>query len=501
MPDVSGNTWIVRWGDKQWRWQEPKLSRNDRLLESLLGSHQDLLDDRWRLRLSRHDGGRQGALPNWERFAELIHPHYGMHILDLGWSVAQLTAAPRRGEASGSVAVIGDEKLAAALGKGLGPCVSSIGRDDPYPAKAVLVVSGKRREAEARSIQSRAEESKCAVLVWCGETRPPIRAGLVEVLSLARPQEAPQFWLGRFLAPLLGGVDPELSFAMAGAHGPPEDRRRRWLRGAYSSWHVDTSASRTSGERALSSGWFLSINRARPERLLRELAQNLIQPQAERRVQVVVTPGPGGASLERFRLRPMALKKDSPPHRLVEMDLGWTEDIGNQSLGLAWSFRAASADDLPTRIVQRARELLRRDETAKETVVLFVVRHQTLSLHPAEAQRHNVPLTTLDSLVRYLKGLEELARRLASKEEVRLLVHLSLLGSRDEELDVLKVKGSFYALAVLGTLSECIDIEEIRDWLDSTEFTYTKDDLKEMAKLPYDDLVTYIKKRFGATLR
>lgn len=163
-------------------------------------------------------------------------------------------------------------------------------------------------------------------MVWADPQEIP-RSHLSEVLVTKETKEPLGSWLVRFLSRLLSGIDPERSFAYAGLGGPPEDRVARWLRGAFSAWHVDPPDNAV----ALDSRWFVRLDRSRQESELNRLVHHLLLPNTKRRVQVIVTMGPEGSGLELFSHRPPLISPELPFTPVVEWDLTWTENPGIRS--------------------------------------------------------------------------------------------------------------------------------------------------------------------------
>lgn len=470
-------------------WREPRKLDRYRPFLSIFEEDPDLAGRPWRLRLRRRDGDRPGPqeLPDVPTWAWLYHPDQGCHVLDIHWTVSQLVAEPVRGETSGIVAVVEDQGLTTGLRKMLGSRVQGVNRTS-LPPRSLVVVPITLPEAEARQVQARALEAECPLIIWCGDVRPPL-GEIAEVVPLATPREPRLPWLVRFLHRLLRGHDPEQAFAMAGLRGPPEDRRARWLRGAFSNWRVDPP------EGSLPEGWFTHLDRSKQSTALNAMVLYLAQPQAARRVQVVLTPGPDRAGLERFRKRALAFPQDVPPIPISEMDLSWTDDVANQALVLLWAFKAQGRTDLLERILEEARKVHQQSRSQAGQRVLFWVRHETVTLDREVAIRHGLRAVTLAELRRYFEFLQALAAQLAGYQ-IRFLVHISVQDASEDELHSAKVEERFFRTNVLPALDECVPQDELKEWLSVAELSYTLEDLKVMSGLAYDDLIDWLVSRY-----
>ncbi|MBL9009010.1 MAG: hypothetical protein JNJ46_32415 [Myxococcales bacterium] len=305
---------------------------------------------------------------------------------------------------------------------------------------------------------------------------------LIYSVPFAPPREAQVPWLIRFLSLLLRGVTPEQAFAQAGLRGPVEDRQARWLRGAFSSWHVDQP------QVALPMGWFTRVDRSKQSEVLNTTLHYLIQPQSTRRVQAVLTPGPDRSGLERFRRRPLSIGMDVEPIPVIELDLGWADDPRNQEQVLFWGFKAQGRPSMVLRIVEEARRAQAKRDGHR---ALFWIRHETVCLHEEEALRHGLRQMTVEELRGYLSVLRTLAEELV-RYDVRMLVHLSVQGAQEAELKPLACAERYFLTTILPGLHECVPEDELRKWLDMAGLVYSEEELREMVQRPYDELIDWL---------
>lgn len=458
-------------------WRDP--AEHGDLFWSLFEPNEDhdLIQGPFRLLIRPRDiEPRLGLLPDVPCWANLYHPDDGFHLLDRGWTMAEMTAWPKKGESSGAVAVLGDEPFTRALQRSLGPRVRRCA-STALPHRSLVVVQARLSDEQALEIQAAAQRSASPLIIWC-ETQPP-RGRVADVIHVAPSIEPSTAWLDRFLSRLVRGVGPEQAFAEAGLDGPPEDRRARWLRGAFSSWHVRPADAPNSIE--LPREWFIKLDRSAQEAQVNLLADYLLVAGTKRRVQVIISPGEEKAGLVHFRRRPPRVNPDI----LIERDLGWTDDPTCAEQSLLWGFHVRRRVDIPEALLVKANELRSRLPHLIGKPVLFWTRMETLSLEPGREAK----------LRRFLSFLRGLSVDMVTID-VRLLVHISIQGATQQRLLPLEEKKDpFYRADVLPALGRVPD-SELQDWLGIVGLEYTDEDLAEMRALDYDDLVQWLVHRY-----
>lgn len=468
-------------------WQEP-LSQ-DALFFALFDQNadRDLIKRCWRLRLRPEllmpVPGPMPAINSW---ALLRHPDNGSYLLDIGWTISQLVVWPTRGETSGTVAVIGSDKLVQALNSSLGPRAVLVQQNALLP-RALLVVEPLLDEKAARGLQEAAIAAACPLILWCVTEAPHSRAAEVVPVGSPKPVNQQMTWLVSFLSLLLGGQDPELAFAEAGLSIPPKERQARLLRGAFAQWHVDTS--RNIGP--VPHDWYIRLDRAKQEHELNGLANDLVWPNAKRRVLIVVTPGPNGSGLVQFRRRKPLIDQEVPPIPLIPWDPPWSEVPARQEETLRARVDAKLKRDMPERLLAEANRLHRERSRTEVNRALFWIRHETASLEQIDELRH----VTEQDLRCYFAALGELAEELTGCD-LRILVHVSIQGATQEQLMHLNQQERYYSICVLPTLPVGIPEDELRTWLNRRGLEYSEEEVKEMLSCSYDELIQCLYERY-----
>jgi hypothetical protein len=480
----QGGEWLYRLvpggrdaGSRAWSiWKQPPPERLSRqLLSSLFESDEDreLLKRSWHLRLRPETfGSKSQGIPD-TKWTYLVHPDSRCHILELGWTLTELVDHPVRGLTTERAVVIGNRDLTKALQRLAGPFVSD-GAVDALPEKSLVIVGSEMTDAAAAELDERAWNKRCPLIVWCA-SQPP-RGDVPCIFAVERPRELLITWLNRFLVRVIRGVDPLTAFADTVSRGPAEDRHARMMRGAYEDWKISERVPAL----ALPQNWYVTLDRSKQEGHLKILVEGLLGRFAKRRIQVVFTPGPDGAGLDLFRHRPPHIQG---PLKLIEWDLGWTDEPGQSIQVIARMMRTKGIADLALRLQEEA--------ARHETGALFLVRHETVSFEVSDHARQ----VTIEALGNYLADLRKLAVELAPST-FRMLVHISVLGSDESQLEDLKLREAHFMSDVIKALDRGVPRDELEQWLSARDLPFSDDDLVNMERLAYDDLIQTIVNRY-----
>lgn len=491
----EGARWQVRLvpqseAPRPWRpWRRPDDPRQ--LFRSLFDPDQDrdLVARPWRLRLRPETLSLPPApMPSVDTWSCMEHPVHRTHVQNLRWTLAEMVVEAHHGNTNGKVTVVGDDALAAALSAGGTPHVGVAKPDAALPSESIVVVHRDLPDEVMRALQREAFKRRCPLVVWCCDARPP-RGEQAEVIQLTRPREPAERWLGRFLAALMAGHDPERALALAGDSGPVEDRAARWLRGAFDGWTVRGLPSRLPD---LLRDWKVKLDRSAEEHELTQHVDSLVQQHVKRRVQVVIVPGDAGAGLDLFRQRPLRLLANNP----IEVtqppwEIPWAPTPA-ETLD-EWCRWTDSGD--PVDLAQR---LLHR--VPRGARMMFHVVHPVASVDPTSP----LPRVTPHDLAGYLDRLDELAHALED-QPLRVLVHASLQGATRESLGALKRNGPFLRVSVLPALSLRVPANELREWFEREEIepdeALIEEILQQVKHLTYEDLLGWLERRYPQKLR
>lgn len=463
----------------EWRnWSPPRREHLEReLLASLFNTDEarPLLTRCWHLQLRGEELGLSApGIPPGLDWTYLVHPASGCHLLDLGWTVTELVVAPSPGTFSGKIVVLGDPSLTAELRRSVSPIVEDATLVT-LPEQAIVVVrDDKMDDSLAREIDDKAWRQQCPLLVWCGFCPP--RGTVPAIFDTCSP--APmgwKQWLCRFLVRVTRGQEPPTAFADAGASAPPKDRFLRRMYGAYDGW---TSTSELS-PLTLPRDWYIRLDRSKQESELSILVDGLVTARA-RRIQVIFTPGPEGSGLDLFRQRPLHY---SGPRKIVEWDVVWADNPAYTIQVLQRRLKAVSRTSLAHRLQEEAAH--------HEQGTLFLLRHSTASLERcADATQ-----VTREELRQYCADLQSLADDLAITN-IRMLVHISLVGAAAEQLAEFNSASSPHYLArVLKTLDSGVPRDELELWLSAHDVRFATSDLDQTQGMDYDELIQWIVQR------
>jgi hypothetical protein len=460
---------------RDWNPPAPKHLKKE-LLASLFctdDSHQ-LCRRPWHLQLMGEQLLASSAgIPPGIDWTYLVHPSSGCHVLDLGWTVTELVVAPAPATISGKVVVVGDKLLAAELRRTVGPIVSEA-TADTLPEQAIVLVCGEgMNDAQAEELDEKALQQRCPLLVWHGFMPP---RGFVPAIfdNGWPPPKGHAKWLARLLVRLVRGVEPTVAFADAGGSDPPEDRFLRRMRGAHEGWTISGEIPQLT----LPRNWYILLDRSQQEGRLFTLVDGLASAK-ERRIQVVLTPGPDGSGLDLFRQRP---PRYSGPRKVVEWDLGWADNPANSIQELQRRVNASQKVNIAHRLQEEA--------ARHEGGTLFVLRHNTVSFE----RRLDAVQVTPDELKQYCGDLQSLAAELANTN-LRLLFHISVVGTTTEQLSEFRADQRHYAATVLKTLDAGVPKEELRDWLNDHEMRFTESELDQTHGMNYDELIQWLVQR------
>jgi hypothetical protein len=463
----------------EWRnWNPPRQEYLEReLLASLFNTDEArlLLNRPWHLQLRGEELGLSWTgIPMGHEWSYLVHPASGCHLLDVGWTVTELTVEPLDATFSGTIAVLGNASLVAELRRSVSPIVQEA-TAETLPEQAVVVVAGEGMDGKmAKEIDDEACRRHCPLLIWCSFAPP--RGHVPAILDLVSP--APkgwEQWLSRLLVRLLRGQEPALAFADAGASDPPKDRFLRRMRGAYKEWKVTGELPSLT----LPRDWYIRLDRSEQEGELNTLVDGLVAARA-RRIQVIFSPGPEGSGLDLFRQRPL---RYSGPRKVVEWDLGWSDNPAHTIQELQRRVRATR----PTNLAHRLQEEAARNEHG----TLFLLRHSTVSLE----RRPDAIQVTPAELRQYCSDLQSLANDLGTTN-IRLLLHISVAGATTQQLaDLYTTSHPHYMADVLKTLDAGVPRGELERWLRAHDLRFDKADLDLMQGMTYDDLIQWIVQR------
>jgi hypothetical protein len=181
----------------------------------------------WRLQVEHHVSG--ALEPEDIDLWTLEHPDHRLHVLELGWTLAELTRPPIVASFSGTILVHGDARLRPMIEEKLGLRPDDQGLDVtdwPGPRefdRGCIVVSAATDPDSIADIRAKADGAKAVLLVWTRCEPRPDKRGLIEVFvsqsSATKPTD--DGWVG------------DLLFRLVREEALPDEALRRTVAAAY----------------------------------------------------------------------------------------------------------------------------------------------------------------------------------------------------------------------------------------------------------------------------
>ncbi|WP_438034898.1 hypothetical protein [Sorangium sp. So ce204] len=252
-------------------------------LKALFGSAYDKKwkTELWRLQVQHHVSDRFRLEPNDIDLWALQDPESGLHVFELGWTLAELTHDPILALFSGKILVHGDNSLKTIIQDALGRGPDDRGLDvaewpDPRELeRGCIVVSAEKDPARIADIRDKADRAKAVLLVWTRSEPRPDKRRLIEIfVSQSSARTLPNDkWVGALLTML---VRDEVL---------PDEALRRTVMEASPNSH-DSSDSRDSSDSSDSSvlrlrntaeHWHSPFKRTMPDSELPEYVRRYAQ--------------------------------------------------------------------------------------------------------------------------------------------------------------------------------------------------------------------------------
>lgn len=407
----------------------------------------------------------------------------GHHVFRQGWTLAEMCAPhdPDPWPFDGSVTVVGDPALAATL-RTLGvPTVHDVAASPAKLATKGTVAVIASPDADVAAWQRAALTAQSPLVVWLRALPPAAGKRLLEVVPTGTaPREPDAPWIARLMRHLRAGHAPELALTLTASESPPADLRARWLRGTLRPW---PRPAVSDNERLRY--WRYEIDRWRQEKDLGDIVDELVSPDAECPIAVVVVPGAEGAGLEFFRRRPLALRRDGG------------EPVTRASWEPPWS-------DAPADTLDKLCEWVEVDDAS--ALVQHLVDGARGSVLLAHVNHPVAPRSlTVDALRRYVTALRDVADGLVG-HPVRLLVMAYVVTDTPDAYRALEREssGTSCAVSVLKALDRTIPDEELEQFLTRRKIVRDHDAFVAMrgdvSGLDYESLVAWLANHYAEKL-